>query len=313
MVRADGGTFRTVGRAADLSVIFSSQLLASVLVLASLYALVAIGLNLVYGTMRLLNVAHGELVMLGSYVAYWGFSRWGISPLISMPLAMILAAASGALIYATVIRRLFRSSRVMARIEANSLLVFFGISVVIQNLTALAFTANQRGYSYLDEVLRIGDLRIAANRLVAFLIATAACVGCALFFRYARSGLAMRAVIQQRDAATLVGINIDRINVQVFALGFALAALAGTLISMTQQISPFMGFPFTISAFVIIIIGGLGNLLGSIFGAVVLAVVEVYGVTLISPSFRSILVYGVFIAVLLLRPQGLTGRAITAR
>jgi len=302
-----------VERAADLSVILSGQLLASVLVLASLYALVAIGLNLVYGTMRLLNVAHGELVMLGGYIAYWGFARWGISPLISTLIAMVAGAAVGALIYVAIIRRLFRSTRVLARIEANSLLVFFGISVVIQNVTALAFTANQRGYSYMDEILRIGDLRIAANRVVALAIAAIACTACALFFRYARSGVAMRAVIQQRDAAALVGIDVDRINVQVFALGFALAALAGTLISMTQQISPFMGFPFTISAFVIIILGGLGNLMGSIFGALILAAVEVYGTTLISPSFRSILVYGVFIAVLLLRPQGLLGRSIAAR
>jgi branched-chain amino acid transport system permease protein len=298
---------------ADLNVILSGQLLASVLVLASLYALVAIGLNLVYGTMRLLNVAHGELVMLGGYIAYWGFARWGISPLISTLIAMAAGAALGALVYAAVIRRLFRSTRVLARVEANSLLVFFGISVVIQNVTALAFTADQRGYSYMDEVLVIGNLRLETNRVAALAIAIAACAACVLFFRFARSGMAMRAIIQQRVAAALVGIDVDRINIQVFALGFALAALAGTLISMTQQISPFMGFPFTISAFVIIILGGLGNLMGSIFGALMLAGVEVYGITLISPSYRSILVYGVFIAVLLLRPQGLLGRSIAAR
>ncbi len=297
----------------DLSLIFSGQLLASVLVLASLYALVAIGLNLVYGTMRLLNVAHGELVMLGGYVAYWGFAGWGISPLVSTLIATAAGAAAGALIYITVIRRLFRSARLLARVESNSLLVFFGLSIVIQNVTALVFTANNRGYSYLDEVIVIGNTRIAANRVAALAIAAAACFACALFFRYARPGMAMRAIIQQRDAAALVGIDVDRINVQVFALGFALAALAGVLISMTQQISPFMGFPFTVSGFVIIILGGLGNLTGSIFGSLILAAVEVYGTTLISPSFRSILVYGVFIAVLLLRPQGLLGRPIRAR
>lgn len=297
----------------DLSVIFSGQLLASVLVLASLYALVAIGLNLVYGTMRLLNVAHGELVMLGGYGAYWGFTQWGITPLFSALVAMAIAAAAGALIYIAVIRRLFRSAHLLARVESNSLLVFFGISIVVQNLAALAFTANNRGYSYLDNVVEIGDARIAANRLMALVVASAACLACALFFRYARSGMAMRAIIQHCDAAALVGIDVDRINVQVFALGFALAALAGVLISMTQQISPFMGFPFTVSGFVIIILGGLGNLTGSIFGSVILAAVEVYGVTLMSPSFRSILVYGVFIAVLLLRPQGLLGRSIRAR
>ncbi len=193
------------------------------------------------------------------------------------------------------------------------MLLFFGISIIIQNVTALAFTANSRGYSYLDQVIEIGDARITANRLATLAVAGVASLACALFFRYARSGMAMRAIIQQRDAAALVGIDVDRINVQVFALGFALAALAGALISMSQQISPFMGFPFTVSGFVIIILGGLGNLTGSIFGSLILAAVEVYGVTLISPSFRSILVYGVFIAALLLRPQGLLGRSIKAR
>lgn len=297
----------------DLSVIFSAQLLASVLVLASLYALVAIGLNLVYGTMRLLNVAHGELVMLGGYVAYWAFAQWAISPLVAALAAMSIAAGAGALLYIAVIRRLFGSPNLLARIESNSLLVFFGISIIIQNMTSLAFTADNRGYSYLDDVIEIGGARIAANRLATLAVAGLASLACALFFRYARSGMAMRAVIQQRDAAALVGIDVDRINVQVFALGFALAALAGALISMSQQISPFMGFPFTVSGFVIIILGGLGNLTGSIFGSLILAAVEVYGVTLISPSFRSILVYGVFIAALLLRPQGLLGRSIRAR
>lgn len=301
------------GSVPDFSMLLSGQLLAAVLLLASLYALVALGLNLVYGTMRLLNVAHGELVMLGGYVAYWGFARLGISPLLSALLAMLAAAAFGALIYQAVIRRLFRSTRVLARVEANSLLVFFGISVVIQNLTALAFTANQRGYAYLDNVLTVGELRIEANRVVAFAVAAVVCLACALFFRFARTGLAMRAVMQQREAAALVGIDIDRVNLQVFALGFALAALAGALVSMMQQISPFMGFPFTVSAFVVIILGGLGNLIGSIIGALLLAAVEVYGIALISPSYRSILVYGVFVAVLLLRPQGLLGRPISAR
>lgn len=297
----------------DLGIIFSGQLLASVLVLASLYALVAIGLNLVYGTMRLLNVAHGDLVMLGGYTAYWGFARWGISPLLSALVAMGGAAAMGALIYFAIIRRLFRSVKSLRRVESNSLLVFFGISIIIQNATALVFTADNRGYSYLNHIVAVGDARIVINRLAALAVATVGCLACSLFFRYSRSGMAMRAIIQNRDAAALVGINVDRINVQALSLGFALAALAGSLISMTQQISPFMGFPFTVSGFVIIILGGLGNLTGSIFGAVILAAVEVYGIAMISPSFRSILVYGVFIGALLLRPQGLLGRPIRAR
>jgi branched-chain amino acid transport system permease protein len=296
-----------------MSVLLSGQLLAAALVLAALYALVAMGLNLVYGTMRLLNIAHGELVMLGGYITYWSFTRLGMSPLLSMVVAPLLGACLGALIYVVLFRRLLRSPKLAARVEANSLLIFFGVSVIFQNVMALLFTSTQRGYVYLDQVIQIGSVAMTANRLILFGVATSACLLCLAFFRYTRAGSAVRAVIQQRDAAALVGIDIDRLNILVFALGFALAALAGVLVSMVQEITPFIGFPFTISAFVIITLGGLGNLFGSLLGALLLAAVEVYGTAIISSSFRSILVYGVFIAVLLVKPEGLLGRAVVAR
>jgi branched-chain amino acid transport system permease protein len=263
--------------------------------------------------MRLLNIAHGELVMLGGYITYWSFTRLGISPILSMVVAPVLGACLGAVIYVVLFRRLLRSPKLAARVEANSLLIFFGVSVIFQNVMALLFTSTQRGYVYLNQVIQIGSVAMTANRLILFGVATSACLLCLAFFRYTRAGSAVRAVIQQRDAAALVGIDIDRLNIQVFALGFALAALAGVLVSMVQEITPFIGFPFTISAFVIITLGGLGNLFGSLLGALLLAAVEVYGTAIISSSFRSILVYGVFIAVLIVKPEGLLGRAVVAR
>lgn len=290
-----------------MDVLFSGQLLLAALVLGAVYALVAIGLNLIYGAMRLLNIAHGEIVMLGGYVAFWAVALAGIDPLISMFAAMALAALIGALTYRLLLRRVLRSASLLARIEANSLLLFFGISVILQNLASLAFTANERSYPYRDEIISLGSASISLDRLIVLGIALGATLACIAFFRFTMVGIAIRALIQQRDAAALVGIDIDRTNMTVFCLGFALAALAGVLISMTEQVSPFMGFPFTIAAFVVIILGGLGNLYGGLAGAMLLAFVEVYGVALTSSSYRSILVYGVFIAVLLLRPQGLFG------
>ena len=263
--------------------------------------------------MRLLNIAHGEFVMLGGYVTYWCFTRLGISPLLSMVIAPALGACLGILIYVVLFRRLLRSPKLAARVEANSLLIFFGVSVIFQNVMALLFTSTQRGYVYLDQVINIGNVAMTANRLILFGVSSSACLLCLAFFRYTGAGSAVRAVIQQRDAAALVEIDIDRLNIMVFALGFALAALAGVLVSMVQEITPFIGFPFTISAFVIITLGGLGNLFGSLLGALLLAAVEVYGTAIISSSFRSILVYGVFIAVLLVKPEGLLGRAVVAR
>lgn len=290
-----------------MDIIFSGQLLLATLVLGSVYALVAMGLNLIYGTMRLLNVAHGEIVMIGAYVAFWAFTLLSIGPLISLFAAMALTGALGWATYRFLVSGLLASGQVMQRIEANSLLIFFGLSIILQNAVSLAFTANERAYPYLDQIVRFGGVSIGADKLVILGISLAVSAAAILFFRFSMTGLAMRALIEQREAAALVGIERDRVSLLVFILGFALAGLAGALISMTEQISPFSGFPFTIAAFVVIILGGLGNLYGGLIGAFLLAGIEVYGVALTSAAYRSILVYGVFIGVLLWRPQGLLG------
>ena len=286
----------------------SGQLLFATLALGSIYALIALGLNLIYGSMRLLNVAHGDIMIIGSYVGFWLLTLAAIPPFLSMWVAMAVAAGLGAVIYLGVFRRVIANTEIMDRLEANSLLVFFGLSVVLQNLMSLAFTPDNRSYAYFDRVLSVGGVSFGADRLMMLVTALAATIACVLFFRLSRTGLAIRALIQQRDAARLVGIPADRINLIVFSLGFALAALAGCLIGTIEQVSPFSGFPYTIAAFIVIILGGLGNLAGGLIGAFVLAAVEVYGVALTSASLRSLLVYGVFIAILLLRPQGLFGK-----
>src|SRR5665213_583641 len=285
----------------------SSQLLIAALVLGSVYALIALGLNLVYGTMRLLNVAHGEFVMIGAYCAYWGFELLGINPLVSILIAVPLTTLMAIGFYFGIFRTAMRSAEFMERIEANSLLVFFGTSVILQNAVALLFTPNQRDYRYADQIVHILDARVPVNKLIVLGIAGAVCIGAVAFFRLSTLGIAIKALIQQREAAALVGIPVARIDLLCFCLGFAIAGLAGVLVSMTEEISPYMGFPFTVTAFVVVILGGLGNVFGSLFGGLLLGVLETFGVALTAPSYRSIMIYGVFIAVLLLRPQGLFG------
>ena len=291
-----------------MNILFSPELVIATLALASIYALVALGLNLIYGAMRLLNVAHGEIMMLGAYIAFGLFTAWQVSPLISMFGAMLVAAALGWLCYELLIKRLSRTPALVQRIEANSLLIFFALSVILQNLGALAFSANARSYNYMDSLVQIGAVSVGLNRLVIIGVSVAATAAVMLFFRFGITGLAIRALIQQRDAASLVGIHADKVNRVIFCLGFALAALAGSLVSMVESITPFSGFPFTIAAFFVIILGGLGSIGGSVVGALLLACVEVYGGALTSPAYRSILLYGVFILVLFIRPQGLFGR-----
>jgi len=287
--------------------VLSGQLLFSALVIGAVYALTGLGLNLVYGTMRLLNIAHGDVVMLGAYLAFWLFSLGQISPLLAAPLAVLGAAGLGALAYLGLFRRQIETTPAVEKLEANSLLLFFGISVVIQNLASLAFTPSPRAVTYLDTIYRLGGVSMTGNRLAILGISVLICVATALVLRYSVYGLAIKALIQNREAAAVVGVNVRRVQIVSLMLGFGLAGLAGTLLSMTEQISPFMGFPFTIAAFVVIIMGGLGNLVGGILAGFLLGFVEIYGVVLTSSNARSIILYGVFVGVLLLRPQGLLG------
>jgi branched-chain amino acid transport system permease protein len=263
--------------------------------------------------MRLLNVAHGDIVMIGAYIAFWSFTLLGLSPVLGIFLAALAGALLGWIVYQLLFRRMLASPALLRRLEGNSLLIFFGISVILQNLSALAFSASQRGYRYLDEVYHLGDVAMTGNRLLALGVALLICLAAYLLLRFHIFGLAIKALIERREAALIVGVILDRVQVVSLCLGFAIAAVAGVLVSTTEQISPFMGFPFTISAFIVIILGGLGNISAGLVAGFLLGAVQIYGVALTSASFQSVLVYGVFVGVLLLRPQGLLGRGKAAR
>lgn len=290
-----------------MDALLSGQVLFAALVIGSVYALIGFGLNLVYGTMRLLNIAHGDVMMLGAYLTYWLFSLLGLSPLISLVLSAAAAAVVGAAAYYGLFRRQIEIAGAVEKLEANSLLLFFGLSVMVQNLAALAFTASPRAVPYLDTVVRVGDIAMTGNRLLTLGVTLVLCVAAVAFLRTNIYGLAIKALIQNRDAAKIVGVKVERVQLLSFMLGFGVAGLAGVLLSMTEQISPFMGFPYTIAAFVVIITGGLGNLTGGIIAGFLLGFIEIYGVVLTSPNARSIILYGVFVAILVLRPQGLLG------
>lgn len=296
-----------------METLLSGQLLFAALSTGALYALIGLGLNLVYGTMRLLNVAHGDIVMIGAYIAFWSFTLLGLSPVAGIFLAAFAGGLLGWIVYRLLFRRMLASPALLRRLEGNSLLIFFGISVILQNLSALAFSASPRGYRYLDEVHHLGDVAMTGNRLLALGVALLICIAAYLLLRFHIFGLAIKALIERREAALIVGVNLDRVQVVSLCLGFAIAAVAGVLVSTTGQISPFMGFPFTISAFIVIILGGLGNISAGLAAGFLLGVVQVYGVALTSASFQSVLIYGVFVGVLLLRPQGLLGPGRVAR
>ena len=293
--------------------LFSTQLLAAALITGVLYALISLGLNLIYGTMRLLNVAHGDLVMIGAYVAFMAFSIFNVGPLVSMFGAAVICGALGWLAYRSIFKRMLSNSLLLTRLEENSLLLFFGISVIIQNLVILFFTANRQGYQYLSEIVEIGDVRLTGARVAVLVVGSVISIAAVLYLRFSMFGLAMNALIQNRDASAVVGINVDRVQMSSLVIGFGITGLAGALISVMEPITPVMGFPYTMSAFVIIILGGLGNLWGGFLAGLLLGLLEVFGVAATGPEWRSVLVYGIFIAILIFRPQGLLGSGKVAR
>jgi branched-chain amino acid transport system permease protein len=290
----------------DVTVIL--QILTIGLTVGALYALIAVGLNLIYGTMRLLNIAHGELIMMGAYLTFSLFTRFGVSPLLSIFLVMALCVLFGVFICAAIFLPIIKKSTSAASLEASSLLVFFGLSIILTNVACLVWSADIRGYSYLTKIVTVAGVSIMYNKVVAFGMALAVCVGCYLLLQKTMLGTAVRALIQDREAARLVGINTNFIYYFSFGTGFAMAGLAGCLLSMFYEITPFIGMPYTIVAFVVIVLGGLGNLLGSLVGGFLLGLLEAIGVSITSPGYRPILSYAVFVLVILLRPEGIFTR-----
>lgn len=278
------------------------------LMIGGIYALIAVGLNLVYGTMRMLNVAHGELIMMGAYVAYWLFTLYKVSPFVSIFLIMAISCGLGLVVCQVIFIPIINSSKSLEVLESSSLLIFFGISIILSGSAALMWTADIRGYSYLTQVIELGNVSLTVNRLTAFLVAIAVSLATFLLLHKTMFGKAIRALIQDRDASQLVGVNPNRVYMFSFGISFALAGLAGGLISMFYEINPYIGLPYTITAFIIIVLGGLGNIMGSLLAGFILGLVETVGISLTSPGLRAIISYAFFIAIILLRPRGIFGK-----
>ena len=246
--------------------------------------------------------------MVGAYASFWFFTLSGISPLVGLPLVAVITATLGLALYFGIFRHQLSGIERVEQIEANSLLLFFGVSVLVQNIVAMAFSGSPRAYRFLDNVYEFSGLMMTGNRIAVLLIAAILLISVAIFLTRSQYGLSISALIQNQNAARIVGINVSRLQLISFVAGFALAGIAGVLVSMTEQISPFMGFPFTIAAFVVIILGGLGNIKGGIIAGMLLGFAEIYVVVLTSANFRSMLLYGLFVGILLLRPEGLLGK-----
>jgi len=284
------------------------ELVVSGLITGGIYALVAIGLNLQYGLMRILNVSHGEFLMLGAYLTYWAHLLTRVSPFVFLPAVLLGLFTLGLVIHRLCFRRLAETTPELEAFEARSLLVGFGLMFLVQNVALLIWGADLRGYAYLGERVSFAGLEFTENRLVAFACALILSLGLILLLRTTLLGKAVRAMMQSPTGALLVGIDVRRVHPAVFGFGLALAGVAGALLSMVFEISPSMGEPYTVTALIVITLGGFGSITGSLLGGLLLGVVEAIGMQLTSPSLKMVLSYSVFILVLITRPNGLFTR-----
>lgn len=287
---------------------FWLELLAGGLITGGIYAVVAMGLNLQYGLMRIMNISHGEFLMLGAYFTWLAHTVLGLSPLVALPFVMAGLFALGLAVYWVCFRRITRTAPSVEVIEARSLLVGFGLMFLVQNAAYLTWGADLRGYSYLAEPLQVAGLRFSANRLVVFVFALAASLALLAALRWTLLGKAVRAMMQSPTGAQLLGIDTRLLHPIVFGAGLALAGAAGALLSMVYEISPSMGEPYTVTALIVITLGGLGSATGCLLGGLLLGLIEAFGMHYTSPSLKMLLSYGVLIAVLLARPKGLFAR-----
>jgi len=287
---------------------FWLELAASGLITGGIYALVALGLNLQYGLMRIMNISHGEFLMLGAYLTWLAHTTFGINPVAFLPMVALILFAGGLIVYRLCFQRIVRSSPSVDIIEARSLLIGFGLMYLVQNTAYLIWGADMRGYSFLSDPVEIAGARFAGNSLLAFGFAVAASLAMLAALRWTLIGKAIRAMMQSPTGAQLVGIDTRVLHPVVFGAGLALAGVAGALLSMVYEITPGMGEPYTVTALIVITLGGLGSAGGCLAGGLLLGVVEALGMHFTSPSLKMLLSYGVFIAVLLARPKGLFSR-----
>jgi branched-chain amino acid transport system permease protein len=289
-------------------VTFWLELAATGLITGGIYAVVAIGLNLQYGLMRIMNISHGEFLMLGAYFTWLAHTVLKVNPLVFVPVVALALFLVGLAVYRLCFRRISRTAPSVDVIEARSLLVSFGLMFLVQNAAYLTWGADLRGYSFLDQPVDIGGARFTANRLVVFGFALGASLVLLAILRYTLVGKAVRAMMQSPTGAQLVGIDTGVLHPAVFGAGLALAGVAGALLSMVYEISPAMGEPYTVTALIVITLGGLGSTAGALLGGLLLGLVEAFGMHFTSPSLKMLLSYAVFIAVLLARPKGLFAR-----
>jgi len=274
------------------------------LVLGCMYAAVASGLTLIWGTMKMLNFAHGEFYMLGGYALYFAISSFGVPPMISLILAVAVVFLVGALIERGIIDPLLDRPGW----ELSPIVVTVGLSIFFQNMALKIWGERFKNLPYfMDGTVEVWGVRMAYQRLFILGVTAAVMLGFWLYIKKAKFGLGLRATAQDRDAATIIGINVKRVYTITFGLSCAMAALAAALLAPIFSINPWMGNGALTKGFITVVLGGLGSFEGAILGGMILGTVESISVIVFSSEWKDVVAFAVFILVLTIRPAGLFG------
>ena len=276
--------------------------------LGSIYAIIALGYTMVYGIAKMLNFAHGDVIMIGAYIAFCGLQYWGMPPVLAIIVAMTVCTVLGITIEGLAYRPLRHAAGLAVLITA------IGMSYLLQNIALMVWGANPKSYprTFINSsILRLGELSISSATIITICANIVIMVALTLFTAKTKMGKAMRCVSEDRGAAELMGINVNRTISVTFAIGSALAAIAGVLLCSSYPIlQPTTGSMPGIKALTAAVFGGIGSIPGAMLGGVLLGVIEIFGKAYISTELGDAIVFAVLIVVLLVKPTGLLGKPV---
>jgi branched-chain amino acid transport system permease protein len=280
------------------------QVLVNGILLGGLYGIMALGMSLIWGVMNIVNIAHGALIMLGAYLTFWMFTLWGWDPFLSLPVTILLLFCYGYLLQRFVLNLIVRAQLFL------TLLITFGVEVAMVNLARMLWSSDLRQVTprYAGANFALGGLTIPYVRLWVFVTTVLLSVLFLLLLEHTRLGRAIRATAEELRAARLTGIPVGHIYAVTYGLGAALAGAAGAMWGMLFPVTPIMGGPLTLKSFVVAVLGGLGTMMGSIVGGLVLGLAESFSSTYLGPTYPNAISFGLLVLILILRPAGILGR-----
>jgi branched-chain amino acid transport system permease protein len=276
------------------------------LIVGGIYALVGVSLTLLYGVLRVVNFAHGEFVIAGSFLAFVLFSSFGVPPLLAVPIAAVAFFAAGWGLYYVLIPRLARSDDP----ELMSFLMFYGVSIAAAALMLLLFEADSRtiDYTFTPVSMQVGPIYVSTARLVALAITVVVSIALALFLFKTLPGKALRAAIMNPEAIMIMGVDIVRLSAFAFALASALAGVTGVLIALVfPAFNPFSGAEYTIIAFIVVVLGGLGNPVGALLAGVLFGLAEQMATVFLPQAMAQIVGFLILVGTIFFRPSGILG------